>query len=129
MKRLNTLLSDSSKARRNRRNSLNIQIAFLAWLVEFLGFFLTVLGSHILGHKDSVVTMIMQILSMIIFMIILPCIILINSEYVKTEIVESNWYLSFLALVRCQATKRLANGEARCSNANDTGDVSVIVNN
>ena len=116
MMRLKTLLSDSSKAKRNRRHTLNIQITFLAWLVEFFGFFLIVLGSFILGHENSIVTMVMQTLTMSLFMIILPCIVLLNSTSVKAGIVESRWYLSLSNFLGCQTSKTLTDDEMGCNN-------------
>ena len=96
MTRLRKLLSNSSKAGRNRRNILNIHITVLAWLAEFFGFLACIFGSFILGHKNSTVTMCLQTFSMTIYIIILPCIILINSSEVKDQIVDSNWYMEFI---------------------------------
>ena len=40
--------------------------------------------------------MILQTFTMTIYVIILPCIVLINSSEVKDQIVESNWYMEFI---------------------------------
>ena len=80
MKRLPKLLSKSSKARRRRQHLLNIQITTLAWIAEFLGFFVIFLGSFILGHENAVVTLSLQTLTMIIFFIACPSVYLINSS-------------------------------------------------
>jgi len=90
------LLSKSSKARRHRRNLLNIQITTLAWLVEFLGFYTFLIGSFVLGHTNTSVTFVLQILSAILNFILLPCIFLISSSQFKGMIVESNWYLALV---------------------------------
>ena len=107
MVRLRQLLADSSKARRHRRNILNIQITILAWLVEFFGFFTIFLGSFILGHQNSIITMSLQTLTDFLYFIILPCILLINDPDFKTNIVESSCYTKLLNLFHCQYTNQL----------------------
>ena len=103
MKRLRKQLDESTKDRRHRRVLLNIQITTLTWLIEFLGFFCTVLGGFILGHENDTVTFILQSLSLIFFFIIQPCAIWINDSSLKGAILESEWYSSFLGYFKCQA--------------------------
>lgn len=96
MFRLRKLMADSTKDRRNRCNTLNIQIAILAWFVEFTGFFGIVLGSVILGHGNMVVTFSLQSFSMSLYFIILPYIFLINEQSsLKSTIADSNFYRKF----------------------------------
>ena len=96
MFRLRKLMAESTKDRRNRCNILNIQIAILAWFVEFIGFLGIVLGSVILGHGDLLVTFSLQTFSMSIYFIILPYIYLINEQSnLKSTIADSNFYLKF----------------------------------
>ena len=96
VKRLKTLLSEKSKFRRNRNITLNLQITVLGWLVEAFGFLTCVIGVYILGHGNSVVTMTLHTLAMMIYAIFLPCSILINSEDAKEYIFASKWYSSFI---------------------------------
>ena len=96
MLKLHKLLTDSSKARRHLRRVLNIQITLLAWFVEFVGFFVFVLGSYLLGEKSSLTTFILQILSYALNFIIVPCIFLINNDQFKTHILESKWYQALI---------------------------------
>ena len=103
MKRLRKQLDESTKDRRHRRVLLNIQITTLTWLIEFSGFFCTVLGGFILGHENDTVTFILQTLSLIFFFIIQPCAIWINDSSLKGTILESEWYSSFLGYFNCQA--------------------------
>ena len=96
MFRLRKLMAESTKDRRNRCNILNIQIAILAWFVEFIGFLGIVIGSVILGHGDLLVTFSLQTFSMSIYFIILPYIYLINEQSnLKSTIADSNFYLKF----------------------------------
>ena len=101
MERLKKLLSDASKNRRSRRNVLSIQITILGWLVELLGFLTLAIGSFVLGHENSNVTMIMQMVTMIFYAIFLPCTILINSSEVKDRIAESRLYLTLFNMFGC----------------------------
>ena len=100
MKKLKKLLSDAKKARRNRRNALNIQITILGWSVEFLGFLIIFLGTVIIGHEDSVTTLCLQTLTLIVYFVALPLIFLLNGSDVKDRIVDSIFYISFIGLFK-----------------------------
>ena len=89
-------LNDSHKARRHRRNMLNIQITFLAWLFETIGLFILFLGQFILGHENNIVIFSMQTLSVMIYFNILPSILILNDTNFKNVIVDSQWYDHFL---------------------------------
>ena len=95
------MLPDSSKNRRSRRNVLSINITILGWLVELLGFLTVAIGSFILGHENSNVTLIMQVLTMLFYDILLPCTILVNSSEVKDKIAESQLYLTIFNRFGC----------------------------
>ena len=112
MVRLRKLLPDSSKIRRHRRIVVNLQITFLAWLVEVFGFFLIFLGTFILGHENNVVNLSMQLLTVIVYFNIMPCIFLINDSDVKAQIIESDWYNRFLNISNCHYTIQTGNGDA-----------------
>ena len=104
MNRIKNVLSDSAKARRQRRSSLNIQITILAWLVEFFGFFTMFLGSFILGHDDNSVTLCLQTLSLILYFIITPSTLLLNSSKLKVRVIDSEWYMKFHKIFQSQFT-------------------------
>ena len=96
MFRLRKLMAESTKDRRNRCNILNIQIAILAWFVEFAGFLGIVIGSVVLGHGDLIVTFSLQTFSMSIYFIILPYIYLINEQSnLKSVIADCSLYRKF----------------------------------
>ena len=99
------LLSDSSKARRNRRNVLNILVTILSWLVEFFGSFTVFLGSFIFGHSNSSITLSLQTMTMLIYFIILPLTILVNGVKFKSSISESRWYLALIQAIGCGLNK------------------------
>ena len=95
-------LNDANKARGHRRNMLNIQITFLAWLFETIGFFILFLGQFILGHENNIVIFSMQTLSVMIYFNILPSILILNDTNFKNVIVDSQWYDHFLKGFGCQ---------------------------
>ena len=96
MIKLRKLLSASSKERRHRRKLLNLQIMIISWLAEVFGFFVIILGVFILGHENNLITSSLQTVSFIIYFIIVPSVILLNSNQVKSAIVDSHLYLGFV---------------------------------
>ena len=100
--KLRKLLSDSSKNIRHRRHLINIHISALAWMAEFLGFFLIFLGSFILGNGNAIVTLILQSFSLFIYFDLLPCIYLINDSDFKANFAETQIYFKFLRFFNCE---------------------------
>ena len=96
MIKLRNLLADSSKARRHRRKLLNLQITMIAWITEVFGFFVVFLGVFIFGHENNLITSTLQTVSFTIYFIIVPSVILLNSNQVKSVIVDSHLYLGFV---------------------------------
>ena len=97
MLRLKRLLSASNKSRRHRRNILNIMVTILEWAAESLGFLTILIGTHILGHENNVINLIMQSLSTMIFFVIIPSVLLMSNSESKSIITESYWYHMFLS--------------------------------
>ena len=91
-------LSDTSRALRHRRNVLNVLITMFAWSVEFIGNWTIFLGSFILGHGNSVITLTLQTLTLVFSFNILPCTFLINEDGWKAAISENNWYTQFVRM-------------------------------
>ena len=96
------MLNDSSVQRRHQRIMLNIHISFLAWLTEFLGFFLMFLGMYVVGHENNIVTYSMQALTLIVYFNLLPSVLLMNSSEFKDFASESLLYERFLNLFNWQ---------------------------
>ena len=94
MVRLRNLLSDRGKARRNRRILLNMQVSFLAWLLEFIGGLIIVLMIFLPQENDM--TRGLNLLTGVFFLIIVPSAYLINGADVKSAIVDSKPYLAFI---------------------------------
>ena len=68
-----------------------MQVTILAWLVEFFGYLMVFLGTFIFGHGDSVVTLMMQTLTLLFCHVIQPCVYLINRNDLKDTIIGDGW--------------------------------------
>ena len=102
LRKLRKLISDSNKDIRHRRHLLNIQITFLGWLTEFIGFFMIFLGSFIIGHGIVALTLTLQLLTFIAFYIIVPCVYLVNESDFKAKFAESPLYFNFLKFFKSE---------------------------
>ena len=102
MKRLQDSLSESFKELRRRRTLINIHITILGWIIEFSGFFFIVLGSFVLGHNNTTVTLCLQAVTVFIFFDVLPCIFLINDSDLKADMAESSFYINVLRMFKCE---------------------------
>ena len=106
MLKLKNLLSDTNRALRHQRNVLNLLITMLVWLVELFGGLTLVLGSFIFGHGNSIVTLVLQTLSLLLYFVILPCTFLINVDEWKEAILENKWYLQFIRVLDSYTSSR-----------------------
>ena len=120
MYRLRKVLTPASKEGRHRRRLLNIQITFLAWLVESVGFLVIFLGKFILGHESNVFNFFMQTLTLIIYFVILPSVFLLNDYDVKSDIVDSNWYGNVLTIFHCNYINIIDDSEETDEIENDS---------
>ena len=59
-------------------------------------------GSYILGHGNSVVTLVLQSLTIFIYFNIVPCIYLINDSDFKANIAETQTYFNFLKFFKSE---------------------------
>ena len=106
MLKLKNLLSDTNRVLRHQRNVLNLLITMLAWLVELFGGLTLVLGSFIFGHGNSIVTLVLQTLSLLLYFVILPCTFLINVDEWKEAILENKWYHQFIRVLDSYTSSR-----------------------
>ena len=56
----------------------------------------------VIGHGNGMVTLVLQICTMVLYGVLLPCSILINSSEVKDFIVESKFYMRLIKWFGCQ---------------------------
>ena len=94
-------------AKRHQRRMINIQITFLAWVAEILGFFFIVFGTFILGHENNIANYTMQNITVFIYFNILPAILVLNNLKYKERILESKWYDRVLMVFQWQYNNRI----------------------
>ena len=99
MRKIKSLLSETNRALRHQRNILNLLITMLAWLVELFGGLTLVLGSFIFGHRNSIVTLFLQTLSLLFYFVVLPSTFLFNVDEWKEAILESRWYPRLIKVI------------------------------
>ena len=100
--KIGKMLKESSIFRRHRRIMLNIHITFLAWLTEFIGFFVIFLGTFVLGHENNLVNFSLQTVTIFVYFNLLPCVFLMNTPEFKDLVTESPIYEKFLELLSWQ---------------------------
>ena len=107
MVRLRNLLDDSAKARRHRKNLLNVQVTFLAWFAESIGFLIIFLGTFVLGHENNFVNFCLQTITLFMCFNLLPCIFLLkDSSELKINILDSSWYDNILVMFCCHYNEK-----------------------
>ena len=90
---LRKLLSKSSKIQRNRRLLLNLQISIVAWTVELIG---GIIGSLMIFLPfANISSRLRQMVTDILYFVILPIIYTVNNEDTKIYILQSRLYLRF----------------------------------
>ena len=99
MEKLKNILTKSTKRTRTKRHLINIHVTILAWLVEFLGFFIVFVGHYVIGHNKNYI---IQFLELLCYCIILPYVYLINDTEEKMKIADSGWYQLLLELFKCK---------------------------
>ena len=122
MKKLKKLLSAEAKDERHRRHQINIHIAILGWLAEFSGFFVVMLGSFILGHRNVIVTLTLQTISNFMLFIAVPCVYLINTNNIKARIAESKNYFNFLRFFKLEKSNFVEVDDEENSKHSDGAD-------
>ena len=93
MVKLRKLLPDSKKIRRRQRIFVNMNITFIAWLIEFLGGFAGVL--MIFLPQQNITTRALQMLTGFMSFIVVPCAYLMNSSDIKSAIIDNKFYVVF----------------------------------
>ena len=119
MRKVQIMLTDASKDMRHRQRLISIHITILGWLVEFFGFFIIILGSFILGHGSSMVTLSLQTGSLLFYFNLLPCILLINGSDFKEGIANNTYYIKVLKIFNCAKHNRIDVQEVNDDNRNN----------
>ena len=83
--------SESSKNRNKKKCKINIKVNIIAWLVEVFCGTMMALDYLVIGNRSIAFTGLTQILIMLSFFILMPCIYLINSSEGLNIIVDKSW--------------------------------------
>ena len=103
---------------------LNIMVTVLAWLVEMFGFLLVFIGTHILGHQNQSVNLLLQTLTNLFYFVLIPSFLLINDTDWKCRFAESDWYDKFLRKINCQY---IENDNVKKEEEGSTADANSIM--
>ena len=112
MVKLRKILSDSSKLARHRRHLLNIQITFISWIIETFAFFVGLITFLITNHENIIQRFILTHLSISVYVIILPCVTLMNDSDIKEEVANSTWYIMLLDIFNYKYKGPMASDES-----------------
>ena len=91
------MLSERAKARRRKLTEVNIKVAFIAWLIEFVGSILLPFVPKIFGH-GLVGTGAGDIIILLFYFVLLPFSYLINDSDIKSAIVDENWFHAIIGI-------------------------------
>jgi len=91
------LLSENSKARRRKLNEVNIKVAFIAWLIEFIASILLTFVPKLFGH-GLIGTGAGEVFTVFFYFVLLPFSYLINDSDIKNAIVDENWFHAILGI-------------------------------
>ena len=94
LEKLRQLLTDAHKIRRRRRILLNIHITVIAWLLECLGSISVFLMIFLTPENGT--TRGLQLITGVMYFIVVPSVYLMNSSDVKSVIVDNRIYLAFV---------------------------------
>ena len=90
------MLKESTKYYRHHRIMMKIHITFLAWLAEFVGFFVIFVGTFVLGHENNLINFSLQTITIIVYFNLLPCVFLMNTPELKDFVSNGTFYEKLL---------------------------------
>ena len=117
--RLQSLLSETSKQKRRRRNVINLQMTIIAWSLEFMTGLVNLLIGVKTSNPESNVDFItcMVIIDGFLNFIIIPSSYILNSDVLKTAIIASGWFQFFRQLIISIKVQPLQNDDNQQENA------------
>ena len=91
------MLSDEAKINRNRRNTINIHMTCLSWLLEFIAGIIFLVCAWVYKDLTEAYLYLLFIDNALIFVII-PSSYILNTEVIKDFIVKNGWMKPIRAL-------------------------------
>ena len=89
---VNALLSEESRIKRNRQKTINIQMTFISWLLEFVAGFVG--GLQISVHMDPTIIFFIILIFVFLNFIMIPSTYLLNTQICKSIILAQGWWKS-----------------------------------
>ena len=117
--RLQSVLSETSKQKRRRRNVINLQMTIIAWSLEFVTGLVNLLIGVKTSNPESNVDFItcMVIIDGFLNFIIIPSSYILNCDVLKTAIIASGWFQFFRQLISSNKVEPLQNDDDQQENA------------
>ena len=117
--RLQSVLSETSKQKRRRRNVINLQMTIIAWSLEFVTGLVNLLIGVKTSNPESNVDFIacMVIIDGFLNFIIIPSSYILNSDVLKTAIIASGWFQFFRQLILSNKVEPLQKDDNQQENA------------
>ena len=84
-------MSDKSKIRRRKFNDVNIRVAFIVWLAEFVNSIVAMFGPTLFAH-EQVAASFGSAITMDMYFVVLPFLYLVNDTDVKNTITDDGWF-------------------------------------
>ena len=86
-------MSEESKIKRRRRNTIGIQITAISWILEFFGGIIALIRFWMFQTKDGGewADRMFSLLGLFICMVLIPLSYLLNNEAVKVAIQVKGW--------------------------------------
>ena len=89
---VNELLSDDAKRRRKHTETVNIQMSFMTWLIEFITGCLLI---TLLTLDDNItIIIIIAFFDIIMTFVAIPGAYILNTEIMKSNIIQNGWFRS-----------------------------------
>ena len=117
--RLQSVLSETSKQKRRRRNAVNLQMTIFAWSLEFVtGLVNLSIGIKIHNPESNVDFITCMVISDgFLNFIIIPSSYILNNDELKIAVIESGWYQFFRQLISSNKVEPLQNDDDQEANA------------
>ena len=97
--RVNQLLSEESKIKRNRKTAIGIQTTTISWVLEFSGGAIVLLSYCLIKDRDELTDFITLLLFVCLNFILIPASYLMIPARCKQHILEKGWWKSLQMLV------------------------------
>ena len=111
---VNELLNDKAKRSRKHTQTVNIQMSVMTWLFELITG--CVLMIHFTMSDNITIIIIISLLDVIMTFVVIPRAYILNTEVMKSKIIQNGWFRSLRTLTSSGRIQPAANEEANVQN-------------